>query len=118
MYPELRKCNFKVSVKSISKFKLNEGQLFCSMTKLIHKSKTLAIAYLANEDRIAFGLNEDSKFQIKLPGAAGADGNAPAAVEILCRDILQNLIIHYFLASQIENEIYAKVAGVTPAVNS
>ena len=27
-------------------------------------------------------------------------------------------MVHYFLASQIENEIYDKVAGVTPAVNA
>ena len=62
MYPELRKRNFKVSAQSISKSKLNEGQLFCSMTKLIQESKSLAKAYLANEEKIAFGLTEDTKF--------------------------------------------------------
>ena len=118
MYPELRKSNFKVSSQSISKFKLNDGQLFCSMTKLIQESKALAVAYLSNEERINFGLTEDTKFHIKLPGPADAAGNFPTSVEILCRDLLQNFIIHYFLASQMDNEIYDKVAGVTPAVNA
>ena len=47
MYPELRKSSFRVSATSISKFKLNDGQRFYSMTKLIQESKALAIAYLA-----------------------------------------------------------------------
>ena len=119
MYPELRKSNFRVSGTSISKFKLNEGQLFCSMTKLIQESKALATPYLAHSERIALGLNEETKFSVEPPGENGEESDAaPEPIEILCRDVLQNFIVHYFLASQIEGGIYEKIAGLTPAVNS
>ena len=89
------------------------------MTKLIQESKALATAYLAHNERIAIGLNEETKFSLEPPGEAGEEGDdTPEAIEILCRDLLQNFIVHYFLASQIEGEIYEKIAGVTPAVNS
>ena len=118
MYPEFRKTNFRVSATSMSKFKLDDNQLFCSMTKLIQESKALAVAYLSNEQRNEFGINEDTKFQIKLPGPADRAGNAPTFADLMCRDLLQNFIIHFFLASQLDSDIYEKVAGITPAVNA
>ena len=115
MYPELRKSNFRVSATSIYKFKLNDGQLFCSMTKLIQESKALATAFLAHNERIALGLNEETKFSVEPPGAAGEEDNdAPEPIEVSCRDLLQNIIVHYFLASQIKGEIYGENCGCNP----
>ena len=105
-YPEFRKSEFKHAACSVNKIKLNEPNFFLSMTKLENESRALAEAYLNNEKMSELPLNTDTKIILR-------NGN-----DISQSAILQNFIMHFVLANQLDYERYIKLNGITPDISS
>lgn len=108
MYPEFRRTEFRHAAFNLMNLKVNETSLFCGMTRLENATRAITEAYLNRESMRNLPMDIDSSVDL------GDDSD----VEITCQDLLQNFLMHMFLATQVDSKVYDKLSDLTPDVSS
>ena len=119
IYPVFRLDEFKHAAQALLATKLEATDMFCSMTSLETASR--AVAYLNSEKltRNEFNVNSNIELATEADDASQAsnqrdDDTAPLQLA----ELLQNFVMHLFIASQTANKVYDKISHLGPRNSS
>ena len=108
MYPEFRRTEFRHAAFNLLNLKIAEPSFFCGMTRLENATRAIAEAYINRECMSDLSINLETNLNL------GVD----ADIEISCQNMIQNFLMQYILATQLDSKVYDKIAKITPDVSS
>lgn len=125
MYPSFKVTEFRHAAQALLGTKLRQENMFCGMTALENASRAVAEAYLKNDALTHgdFGERTILPATIPVPPPQPSTSTPPAVVPQAASpttllNVLQNFVMHLFLASQTANKVYDKLANYGPRNSS
>ena len=112
MYPNFSRHEFRQAARGIINTNINVPSIFCGMTKLESQSRALIESYLTKESLHNIGIFHDTHL------AVAHDENGDVIETIPLADILQNMVMHMFIATQLSDAVYQKLTDISPNVPS
>ena len=128
MYHSFAVTEFRHAAQTLLDTKLTMGNMFCGMTSLELATRAVAEAYLSHKPLTRSHFGERTKIY-PLDGTTGTVPPTPpplpstsaastTPIEIYLQDVIQNVLMHVFIATQTPNSIYEKLAAMGPSHTS
>ena len=112
MYPDFHRTEFSHAARSYLGTTVAQPNYFCGMTRLENVSRALVEAYIQGPAIRNVPMDMDSGVLIP-----AENPNDPPRL-LLCIDIIQNILMHIFMATQLPDKVYDKINSVTPVHTS
>ena len=130
MYPSFTVTEFRHAAQALLHTNFKTKKAFCAMTALQNNTRAVVEAYLRNEALTEgeFGEGTIIPGSIPLPSTPSSTStsstsvppahSAQAASTTTMKKVMQNLLMHLFIASETENKVYNKLANIGPKNSS
>lgn len=106
MYPNFTTSEFRHAARAVLNSKIEYPTLFCGMTRMENQSRAVVEAYLNGNENNRVGVS---------PSTTLNDDDDENDGHLALIDVLQNFLMHLITSTQLQSNVYDKIAPITAA---